>query len=446
MVLPVCGVRRCKVYTLSTSCVSFESVERCLFALLRAQQLRLGDSEHHYIADLQLSSDLAANMVNLQKFIHIDHPDRVFTIAAFLLSLISLQGTPSFLPLVLLLTTIHLYVRTIHRRNSFGRRFLVFGLAVALAGSLANLSAAMYALSTPMMPLFVLAGLSLFESAISLTIFLLDVKLCGYIRAPWVRMALFPLLWMTFWTGITSISPIGRLLMWSPVHGFGSFEWLYHILGPSGIDWAVAACAVICSEVIGEWLMGPKVEIDGEESRLIDLDDDAPATFHHSESHHVLIFVGIMAALTLPSIALVGTPLPPSSANTTPLTVGCILPSSIYDEHHNSALEYFIAASAQMTTAKILIWPESAVTFASAEERDAAFDKVRREVRGPAVGVSFEEFVPAEPGGQIRMKRNGFALLAPNNTDGPAVALKYYKRHLVPGKSNTSMLLRPVVN
>jgi hypothetical protein len=385
-------------------------------------------------------------MVNLKKLILIDHPDRVFTITAFLLSLISLQGTPSFLPLVLLLTTIHLYVRTIHAQNSFGYRFLLFGLVVALAGSRANLSAAMYALSTPATPLFVLAGLSLFTTAMSLSIFFVDVKLCGRIQGPWDRMALFPLLWTTFWTGITSVNPIGRLLMWSPVQGFGSYEWLYHISGSSGIDWAVAACAVICSEVIGEWLMGPKVEIDGEEIRLIELDDDTPATFHHSESHHVLIFAGIMAALTLPSFALVGTPLPPSSANTTALTVGCILPSSIYDKHHNSALEDFIAASAQMTTAKILIWPESAVTFANAEERDAAFDKVRREVRGPAIGVSFEEFVPAEPGRREGMKRNGFALLAPNNTDGPAVALEYYKRHLVPGKSNRCMLLTLVIN
>jgi hypothetical protein len=386
-----------------------------------------------------------ANMVNLQKLILIDHPDRVFTITAFLLSLIFLRGTPSFLPLVLLLTTVHLYVRTIHAQNSFGCRFLVFGLVVALAGSLANLSAAMYALSTPIMPLFVLAGLSLFTSAISLFIFFVDVKLCGHIQASWVRMSLFPLLWTTIWTGITRINPVLRLLMWSPVQGFGSYEWFYHISGPSGIDWAVAAWAVICSEVIGEWLMGPQVEKDGEEIRLIELDDDTSATFHHSESHYVLIFVGIMAALTLPSFALVGTPLPPSSANTTPLTVGCILPSTIYDGHHNSALEYFIAASAQMTSAKILIWPESAVTFANAEERDAAFDKVRREVRGPAVGVSFEEFVPAEPGERKRMKRNGFALLAPNNTDGPAVALEYYKRHLVPGKSNTCVLLRLVI-
>jgi hypothetical protein len=385
-------------------------------------------------------------MVNLQKLIHIDHPIRVFTITAFLLSLISLQGTPSFLPLVLLLAAVHLYVRRIHAQNSFYYRFLVFWLAVALAGSLANLSAAMYALSTPVMPLFVLAGLSLFTTAISLFIFLVDVKLCGRIQAPWARMALFPLLWTTCWTGITSVNPFGRLLMWSPVQGFGSYEWLYRISGPSGIDWAVAACAVICSEVIGEWLMGPKVEIDGEEIRLIELDDDTPATFHHSESHHVFIFAGIMAALTLPSFALVGTPLPPSSANTTALTVGCILPSSIYDEHHNSALEDFIAASAQMTTAKILIWPESAVTFANAEERDVAFDKVRREVRGPAIGVSFEEFVPAEPGRREGMKRNGFALLAPNNTDGPAVALEYYKRHLVPGKSNRCMLPTLVIN
>ena len=236
--------------------------------------------------------------------------------------------------------------------------------------------------------------------------------------------------------------------MWSPVQGFGAYEWLSHVFGASGIDLAVAACAAICSQVAGDWLMGPPIEMDGEDIRIIELDDDAPPlTSHQSESHHVLIFAGIMMALTLPSFIFTGTPrLPPSSANTTPLTVGCVLPSTIYDQHHDSALENFIAASAQMASAKILIWPESSVTFANPEERDAAFDKVRREVRGPAVGVSFEEFVPEEFGRRKGTKRNGFALLAPNNTDGPAVALTYYKRHLVPSKLNACMLPALVMN
>jgi apolipoprotein N-acyltransferase len=235
--------------------------------------------------------------------------------------------------------------------------------------------------------------------------------------------------------------------MWSPVQGLGAYEWLSQVFGPSGIDLAVAACAAVCYQVASDWLMGPTVEMN-EENRIIELDDDPPpSTSQQSESHHVLIFAGIMTALTLPSFVFTGTPrLPPSSTNTTPLTVGCVLPSTIYDQHHGSALEDFIAASAQMTSAKILIWPESAVTFENPEERDAAFDKVRREVRGPAVGVSFEEFVPAEFGRRKGMKRNGFALLKPNNTDGPAVALTYYKRHLVPSKSNACMLPALVMN
>ena len=81
------------------------------------------------------------------------------------------------------------------------------------------------------------------------------------------------------------------------------------------------------------------------------------------------------------------------------------------------------------------------MTFANPEEREAAFDEVRQRVRGPAVGVSFEEFLPADSGGRVGMKRNGFALLTPNKSKGPAVMLSYYKRHLVPGESNAYIVL-----
>jgi hypothetical protein len=315
-----------------------------------------------------------------------------------------------------------------------------------LAATLGNFSTAFHALSTPLTSVVALAGLALFESFLSLFLVFLDVRLRGHMRTAWAQIVLFPVLWATFWAGVASINPIGRLLMWSPVQGSGSYEWLSRIVGPSGMDWTVAAWAVIFSEAIGVWLMGPADENDREEARIVDLEDnERPPSFHHSESHHVLALAVIMAALTLPSFFLSSMPLPLSATDTTPLTVGCVLPSAIYDKQHTSALENYIAASAQMTGAKVLIWPESAVTFVSPEERDSAFEEVRQKVRGPAVGVSFEEFVPAESGGRVGMKRNGFALLAPNNAAGPTVLLTYYKRHLVPSKSNICMLPRQLL-
>jgi hypothetical protein len=332
-----------------------------------------------------------------------------------------------------------LYIHIIHKRNAFVRRLLTLWVTIALAGSLANLSAAMHALSTPWTSLVMLGCMSLVESVFPLIVVFADARIRGRMQTPWAQIVLFPVLWATLWSGIVHINPIGRLSPWSPVQGFGAYRWLSPFAGPSGIDWVVAACAVICSELIGAWLMGPQ----DEESRIIELDEDErPSTLRQSESRwHVLVLSVIIAMLTLPSFIPTGVPLPPSSADTTPLTVGCVLPSSIYDKQHASKLEDFIAASAQMTSARILIWPESAVTFANPEEREAAFDEVRRRVRGPAVGVSFEEFLPADSGGRVGMKRNCFALLTPNKSKGPAVMLSYYKRHLVPGESNAYIVL-----
>jgi hypothetical protein len=383
-------------------------------------------------------------MANLQRLVLIDYPTAIFTTAAFLLSLISVNATPSFWPLVLLLTNLHLYIRIIHKRDGFAYRLFQTWFVIALAGVLINMSTAMQALSTSFTPLFVLAGMSLIESAFPLFVLFVDVKFSGGMRTPWAQIVLFPVLWATLWTGIAHINPIGRLSMWSPVHGFGCYEWLSPIAGPPIIDWAVAACAVVFSQLIGAWLMGPNLEHDLEHDReipIIELDDDThPSTFSHSEPRHVLALAMVLGVFTLPSFFIINVPLPPSSVDTTPLTVGCVLPSSIYDKPHASTLDDFIAASAQMTSAKILIWPEGAVTFANPKERDAAFDEVRQRVRGPAVGVSFEEIIPADAGERVGKRRNGFALLAPNSSEGPAVALSYYKRHLVPSKLNIYIL------
>jgi hypothetical protein len=309
------------------------------------------------------------------------------------------------------------------------------------------------------MPLVILEGISVVETIFALFVFFLDVRICGHMQTSWYRILLFPSLWATLWAVIGAESPIGRLLMWCPAQGFEGYTWLSRYTGPPGIDWVVAACAVVISQVIGAWLMGPKsptdegiktvgqtnlIEVGEQVDEEPDAEDDQQ--FYREETRPVMILAAIIAALTLPSFIFTRTSLPPSSTESTQLTVGCVLPSPIYDKHHDSPLDDFIAASARMTSAKILIWPESAVTFTNTKERDAAFDKIRQNVRGPAVGVSFEEHIPAESGGQVEMRRNGFALLTPNNTEGPAVTLMYYKRHLVPRRSCSFIHGRLAIN
>lgn len=379
-------------------------------------------------------------MANLQAIIFSKHPDVIFNAGVAALSLTSLTSVPSFIPLVLTLTTIHLYIRIIHRRENFLSRLFVFWGAISLGGSFANVSSAIDALSTPAMSLAVLATMTLFQTAFALFITLIDVRSSGRFKTPWAQMLLFPALWATSWKLAASISPLGRLLMWSPVQGFEAYQWIMPIAGPAGIDWTVAACAVVLSQVAGAWLMGPGQDTDEGNLTINEFDDIIRRPPPPSQPLHVLTLTSLLVALTVPSFVISATPLPISSTASTPLKVGCVLPSSIYDKSEGSALERFIKASAKLNSANILIWPESAVTFASPAERDAAFVEVRKRVVGPSVGVSFEEYVPAEESGRVGMRRNGFALLAPSgSTDpGPAVDLQYFKRNLVPSEFHQS--------
>lgn len=356
---------------------------------------------------------------------------RIFNTSAFVLAVLSLTETPSFIPLTLLLTNLLLYVQIIHCRAS---HLLLHASIISLAAAAANSESALHALSTVPMSIITLLGLSGVESLIALSIVFAHIKLSGRLKPSWTKSILFPVLWATTWSIVAHISPIGRLLMWSPVQGLLNYGWISRFVGPSGIDWVVGAYAVIFSEVIGSWLMGPSIEGDGrgtEEIRISELDDnELPRTPRPAKPRRTLTLAAIIALLTLPAY-LTNAPLPPSSFDTTPLTVGCALPSSIYDEEHNSSLEDFITTSQSMTQAKVIIWPESAVTFANIADRNAAFEEVHKRIPGTYVGVSFEEFAPVKSG-RVGMKRNGFALIAPVGVKGPQVKIEYYKRLLVP--------------
>lgn len=255
-------------------------------------------------------------------------------------------------------------------------------------------------------------------------------------KTPWAQILLFPTLWATFWSIGARFSPVGRLLMWSPVQGFERYEWIARVAGPSGIDWAVAACAVVVTQIFGAWLMGPNTGQDSEQERIIDVDNDEnpPKTPPPSDSHRVLYLATLLALLTLPSFFNNGVPLSPSSVDTTPLTVGCVLPSSIYDKNQTTALDDYLDISKKMTSAQIIIWPEGAVKFDNPEEREAGFEKINSQMSGTFVGVSFEEFVPTQAGGRVGMRRNGFALIAPLNHTETIVQMEYYKRNLVPSE------------
>lgn len=88
--------------------------------------------------------------------------------------------------------------------------------------------------------------MSLIESAIALIIVSVDARLLGLGKFhSWNQILLFPAIWVSVWCVITHLSPIGRLIMWSPTEGIGRLSWLIPITGPPIVDWTVAACAVL---------------------------------------------------------------------------------------------------------------------------------------------------------------------------------------------------------
>lgn len=376
--------------------------------------------------------------MSLQSIVHSRHPQVIFNGAAVVLSVVSLSSTPSFWPLVLTLATSHVYLTMIHKRQHFLSRLFVFWLSLSIGASFSNVATAFDALSTPALSLIVLLGMAALQSAIALLVVFIDIRSSSLTKDPWAQLLLFPALWTSVWAAVASISPLGRLLMWSPATGLPAYAWLAPIAGPLATDWTTAASAVVLSRLAGSWLMGPAPDAEDEPGPLIvDLDELSSESQHaspppKSQPKHLLSLTTLLLLLTAPSFF--PTPeLPISSLDTTPVNVACVLPSSIYDKPHpnDTPLSLYITASKQLANrAHVLVWPESAVTFNTHKEKEQAFAEVQNKIGeqyGATVGIGFEEYVPAEDGGRAGMRRNGFALV-----DRDGVKLTYYKQHLVP--------------
>jgi hypothetical protein len=157
-----------------------------------------------------------------------------------------------------------------------------------------------------------------------------------------------------------------------------------------------------------------------------------PLTLHanksllSSRSKGLLTLVTALLALTLPSLMSNNIPIRADIlADATSLTLGCVLPHPLDGSH--PTLDDFITETSRMNTAKIILWPESAVVFSSAKEREAAFARVRELPISSYVGVAFEEHLT----GDTSRTKNGFALIHKNQKAGDEVT-QYYKRNLVP--------------
>ena len=356
-------------------------------------------------------------VASLQALILTEYPTASFSGAEFVLAAFALGPLPSFVPLVVLLSVLMIHGQRIARRHTRGWELLCSWVSVTAGSAVAHWTAATTALSNPAESLFAIVFLSAVTYLIVVFSVYADIRLKGRLHTDWFQLTFFPVLWAACWSLVSRVSPVGRLLNWWPAPVPSAYGWILPIVGPAGIDWIVAAWAVVCSELFAQWLMGfPQHD-------LLDTQDNQPLL--SSRSKALFSLVTLLLLLTFPS-TVTQYSLPRSeSEHHTPLTVGCVLPTPL-DGSHPTLYDY-IAETRTMNAAKVILWPESAVVFNSKTEREEAFDMIRNLPLSAVVGVAFDEYVE---GDSAHMK-NGFALIHKDQVAGDEV-VQYYKRKLVP--------------
>lgn len=354
---------------------------------------------------------------SLQAFILNQHPTPFFSAGEFGLAALALGPLPTFVPLVLLLSILMIHGQRIAHRHTRGRELLCSWISVTAGSALAHWRAATSALSNPTESLAAIILLSGATYSIVVLSIYLDIRLKGQLKTDWAKFTLFPVLWAACWSITSRISPVGRLLNWWPVPVPSSYGWMLSLTGPAGIDWIVAAWAVVCSELVAQWLMGF--------SEYGPLDTHGNQSLLSSRSKGLLSLATILLALTFPSSVFHISPPRGDTTAHTPLTVGCALPNPLDGRHPN--LKDFISETATMNAANVILWPESAVVFNSEREREDAFAKIRHLNFSSLIGVAFDEYVAGDPA----HTRNGFALVHKDQKPGDEV-IQYYKRNLVP--------------
>lgn len=354
---------------------------------------------------------------SLQAFILTQHPTPFFSAGELALAAVALGPLPSFVPLVLLLSVLMIHGQRIACRQTRGRELLCSWLSVTAGSALAHWRAATTALSNPTESLAAIILLSGGTYLIVVISIYLHIRFKGRLNADWAQLTFFPVLWATCWSIASRMSPVGRLLNWWPAPVPSSYGWILPLTGPAGIDWIVAAWAVVCSELLAQWLMGA--------SEYEHLDAHGNQSLLSSRTRGLLSLVTILLALTFPSTVTPNSLPRNDVAAHTPLTVGCVLPSPLDGSH--PTLEDFISETAKMNAANVILWPESAVVFNSEKEREDAFAKIRQLPLSAIIGVAFDEYVAGDPA----HTRNGFALVHKGQKAGDE-AIQYYKRNLVP--------------
>ena len=291
-----------------------------------------------------------------------------------------------------------------------------------------------HALSSTTSSIFSLWIISSLSSAVAFGAIIISDRVSLRVSNPSTKLTLFPTFWATVWQTTSHLNPVGHLVTWSPVTGIASYEWMRPFFGAWGVNWLVGAWAIVIADIVGSWFIGPGDESEPQEPlipSIVSNGDSQPSRPTSSPGpHRTLFLTAVLLVLTSPSLFSPVTPLLPWSTSSTPLPVGCILPHPPSSGDGSTPLDRFIAESRHHNGARVLLWPEGALRFETVAQREEAINRVRDEVKGPLVGVTFTEPVPDSAGwGHSRdgKRRNGLVLVGP---DGPVA--EYYKRNLVP--------------
>lgn len=388
---------------------------------------------------------MAATTGTLQSFV-VRHPTVSYVASSAILGFFALSPTPPLIAMVLLIAVLRMSALTFAPRTGGYAKGFLQAAFIAVSAGVAHLAPSLDALSTPSVAVVAISAISLIASSFAVGLVFLGCKFGYTASTHWARLTVFPALWASGWAFVPQVSPVGQLVTWSPVYGLGPYEWIRPVFGQWGIDWVAAGWAVLVSEILGQWVVGQTnqeedLPVDtapllGEEAQFPSYGTtDTPTSPQRgsqslSRSRSALVFAGLLILLMVPTYMTPVTPLPlEPSTRMTPLGAACALPKprNSGQATGNPTLEdYIYETSTLQSRSNIILWPESAVQFGSAAERDHVFERIQNMTNGGKyVGVSFEDFVPDRPG----KRRNGFALIG---SSGPPV-LEYYKRNLVPG-------------
>ena len=376
--------------------------------------------------------DMTQDSTTMTPMVHSDLRDLIFggkyrnTIFLTLLtvsSALAFGPSATITPIILTLTLLLVYSRFIFRSATpFGPSAGLL-CALAVGASISRYRAALTALSTSTESITTLFVSALILSFFTLLALYVDTKFCTRLKSSWAQITLFPALWATLWCTFAYFSPVGRLSTWSATDHSDAYNWIVPIAGPASKDWIVGAWAVVMSQFIGAWYMGRP-----DEDSL--LENQSRRQQFGGFHFQVGILALCLSFATIPSFLISQFPLLVSDINvSTALTVGCVLPPFQRYKHHVLTLDDFIEESKKVQSlAKVILWPEGAVVFNNASERDEGLQLVRK-ILTSHTGVSFEETIddPRDLTGKTSIRRTGIAMVSQNSD--PHI---YYKRHLVP--------------